>query len=270
LRRNFTGVFYPVRQARFSSCTARACEGMLHFMTEPAKTVAMLAPMVPELAPLKKKIPLQRVPDPGNGAYTHEGQVGDVRVVAVITGIGTQPAKETTERLLDGIEVDHVMVVGIAGGMGPLVEIGDLVIPELIIDEATGKEVRPNVLGDVMPRGTIVTSDRFGYDDDTNAKFIADGVVGVDMETSAVGLVCEARGVPWSAYRGISDRGDDDSVDVEVLKLAGPDGSGDAKALLKYLLRRPWKILYLKDLAKGTNLAVNAAADAAIAACKDV
>jgi adenosylhomocysteine nucleosidase len=238
-------------------------------MTEPRKTVAMLAPMVPELAPLKKKVPLRRT-DEGNGAYSHVGQVGDVKIIAAITGIGTQPAKETTERLLDGIKVDHVMVVGIAGGMGPSVEIGDLVIPELVIDEATGKEVRPNVLGAALPRGTIVTSDRFGYDDETNAKFIADGVVGVDMETSAVGLVCEARGVPWSAYRGISDRGDDDTVDVEVLKLAGADGSGDGKALAKYLLRRPWKILYLKNLAKGTNLAVNAAADAAIAACADV
>ncbi|MEX0665322.1 MAG: 5'-methylthioadenosine/S-adenosylhomocysteine nucleosidase [Acidimicrobiia bacterium] len=238
-------------------------------MADSVKTVAMLAPMVPELAPLKKKIPLTKV-DPSNGAYTHEGQVGYVRVVAVITGIGTQPAKETTERLLDGIKVDHLMVVGIAGGMGPSVEIGDLVIPELVVDEATGKEVRPNVLEGSKPRGTIVTSDRFGYDDVTNAKFIADGVVGVDMETSAVGIVCEARGVPWSAYRGISDRGDDDSVDVEVLKLAGADGSGDGKALMKYLLRRPWKIFYLAKLGKGTYKAVNVAADAAIAACKGV
>ena len=238
-------------------------------MNDSAKTVAMLAPMVPELAPLKKRIPLRKVDD-GNGAYTHEGQVGDVRVVAVITGIGTQPAKETTERLLDATTVDHVMVVGIAGGMGPTVEIGDLVVPELVIDEPTGQECRPHVLDGYAPRGTIVTSDRFGYDDETNARFIADGVVGLDMETSAIGLVCQARGVPWTAFRGISDRGDDATVDVEVLKLAGADGSGDNKALMKYLLRRPWKILYLKNLAKGTNLAVNAAADAAIAACKDV
>ncbi len=237
--------------------------------TESRKTVAMLAPMVPELAPLKRKIPLQRT-DEGNGAYSHVGHVGDVLVVAAITGIGTQPAKETTERLLDGIAVDHVMVVGIAGGMGLSVAIGDLVIPELVIDEATGKQVRPNVLGSATPRGTIVTSDRFGYDDETNARFIADGVVSVDMETSAVGLVCEARGVPWSAYRGISDRGDDDTVDVEVLKLAGADGSGNGRALAKYLLRRPWKILYLAKLGMGTMKAVNVAADAAIAACADV
>lgn len=229
-------------------------------------TVAMLAPMVPEMVPLAKKIPLHRVHS-GNGAYTHEGHVGDVRIVGAITGIGTQPARETTERLLDGIAVDHLMVVGIAGGMGPTVEIGDLVIPEVVVDEATGKEVRPNVIGGATPRGTIVTSDEFGYDDATNAKLIAGGCVAVDMETSAIGLVCEARGVPWTAYRGISDRGDDDSVDFEVLELGGADGSGNFKAVAWYLLRKPWKIPHLARLTKGMKLARTAAADAAIAAC---
>jgi nucleoside phosphorylase len=242
---------------------------MLERMADSRTTVAMLAPMVPELAPLKKKIPLERT-DLGDGAYTHVGHVGDVKVVAAITGIGTKPAMEATERLLDQIQIDHLMVVGIAGGMGPTVEIGDLVIPEVVIDEATGKQYRPSVLGNAKPRGSIVTSDRFGYDDATNAKMIADGVLGLDMETSAIGAVCERRGVPWTAYRGISDRGDDDTVDIEILELAGADGSGNFKALAWYLLRKPWKIAHLKNLAKGTTLAVNAAADAAIAACADV
>jgi adenosylhomocysteine nucleosidase len=235
-------------------------------MTDSSVTVAMLAPMVPELMPLAKKIPLHRVEDDG-GAYTHTGKVGDVNVVAAITGIGMKPARETAERLLDGVQVDHVMVVGIAGGMGPTVEIGDLVIPEVVIDEPTGKEVRPNQLGDRAPQGTIVTSDRFGYDAATNAKFIADGVVGVDMETSAIGLVCEAHRVPWTAFRGISDRGDDDTVDVDVLKLGGVDGSADFGALARYLLRKPWKVAHLARLAKGSKLATSVAADAA---CADV
>lgn len=229
----------------------------------------MLAPMVPELAPLQRKIPLQRT-DEGGGAFTHEGRVGDVRVVAAVTGIGTQPAREATERLLGGTRVEHVMVVGVAGGMGPTVDVGDLVVPELVVDEATGEELRPTPLGDVGPRGTIVTSDRFGYDTETNARFVADGVVALDMETSAIGLVCRARGVPWSVFRGISDRGDDDTVDVEVLKLAGPDGRGNFKALAWYLLRKPGQIRHLKRLAKGTRAATNAAADAAIAACAAV
>jgi adenosylhomocysteine nucleosidase len=242
-------------------------------MSEPRKTVAMLAPMVPELAPLKKKIPLRKVED-GNGAYTHEGMVGDVRVVAAMTGIGTKPATETTERLLAGIQVDHLMVVGVAGGMGPTVAVGDLVLPALVIDEATGKEVTPDTLGERQARGTLVTSDKFGYDEETTATLIRDGCVAVDMETSSIGLVCEARGVPWSAYRAISDRGDDDTVDVAVLEMGGSDGTFHLWPLLKYLFRKPWqaprKMKHLNDLRTGSELAFPAAADAAIDACADV
>ena len=230
-------------------------------------TVAMLAPMRPELAPLKKKIPLERV-DTDGAAFTHTGTVGDVKVVAAITGIGMQPARDVTERLLDAVSVDHVMVVGIAGGMGPTINIGDLVVPEVVYDEAGGPPYRATQLGEITPKGTIISSDQFGYTDDENTKMIGDGVLGLDMETGAVAGVCEKRGVPWTAFRGISDRGDDDTVDVEILKLAGPDGSGNFKALAWYLLRKPSKIKHLKNLAKGTNLATNAAADAAIAACR--
>lgn len=232
-------------------------------------TVAMLAPMRPELAPLKKKIPLGRV-DADGAAFTHTGTVGDVKVVAVITGIGMQPAREITERLLDAVSVDHLMVVGIAGGMGPSVAIGDLVVPEVVYQEAGGPAFRAAPLGDVAPKGTIISSDQFGYSDQENKKMIGEGVVGVDMETGAVAAVCQARAVPWTAFRGISDRGDDDTVDVEVLKLAGPDGSGDFKKVLWYLLRKPSRIKHLKNLQKGTNLATNAAADAAIKACAAV
>jgi adenosylhomocysteine nucleosidase len=236
-------------------------------MTDSANiTVGMLAPMVPELVPLAKKIPLHRVDD-GNGAYSHTGRVGNVNIVAAITGIGTRPAAEITERLLNGAKVDHVMIVGIAGGVGPTVDIGDLVLPEVVVDEATGTEYRPSPLGDAASRGTIMTSDKFGYPDERIAKFIADGVVALDMETSAIAAVCTKHGVPWTAYRGISDRGDDDTVDFEVLKLAGPDGSGNFGALLRYLLPKPWRIRHLARLAKGTKLATNAAADAAIGAC---
>jgi len=238
-------------------------------MAAPTRTVAMLAPMRPELAPLKKKIPLERVDDDG-AAFSHTGTVGDVKIVAAITGIGMKVARETTQRLLDAVRVDHLMVVGIAGGMGPSVAIGDLVVPEVVYEEAGGPAYRATQLGDVALRGTIISSDQFGYTPEENTKMISEGVVGVDMETGAVAAVCQARGVPWTAYRGISDRGDDDTVDVEVLKLAGPDGSGNFKALAWYLLRKPSRIKHLKNLAKSTNLATNAAADAAIKACADV
>ena len=82
----------------------------------------------------------------------------------------------------------------------------------LRLSTASGKRF-PDLLAETVatPRGTIISSDQFGYDDPTIQRFIADGVVALDMETAAGADICEQRGMPWSAYRAISDRGDDET-----------------------------------------------------------
>jgi len=228
--------------------------------------IALMAPMKPELAPLVEKLDLQRRE---HGALRiHEATVDGVHVVATITGIGTAAAIAATEQMLDVFEIDHVVVVGIAGGVGPTVAIGDLVVPEVVLDGDGGPAYRPHPLGVHPARGTIVTSDQFGYEDAHIQRFIETGVVALDMETASIAAVCERTGTPWSAFRAISDRGDDDTVDVEVLAMAGADGGGDLKGVLKYLVRKPWKIPHLARLAKGSKQATERAADAAIQAIR--
>lgn len=228
--------------------------------------IALMAPMKPELAPLVKKLDLRRRE---HGALrVHEATVDGVTVVATVTGIGTAAAATSTEQVLDAFEIDHVVVVGIAGGVGPTVDIGDLVIPEIVLDGDGGSAYRPSLLGTGTPRGTIITSDQFGYEPADIARFVETGVVGLDMETASIAAVCETRGVPWCAFRAISDRGDDDTVDAEVLEMAGADGGGNLEGILTYLARKPWKIPHLARLAKGSRLATERAAEAAIDAIR--
>ena len=44
--------------------------------------------------------------------------------------------------------IDHVVVVGITGGMENETPIGTLVLPEFVVHSATGAEYRPTPLGD--------------------------------------------------------------------------------------------------------------------------
>lgn len=236
----------------------------------PARTrVALMVPMKPELAPILRALLLERTTLEDRTVYV--GAAGDVDVVAYKTGIGTKPAIEATEHALAHANADHVIVVGVAGGMGPSVDIGDLVVPEVVVDRPNGMtEHHPVPLGGVTPRGTIITSDEFGYDPEQTKRFIADGVVAVDMETGPIGRLCEEAGMPWSTFRAISDRADDTTVDIAMLEMAGEDGSGDFGAVAKYLLRRPWKIVHLARMAKGSKKATEAAAAAAIKGCAHV
>ena len=225
----------------------------------------ILAPMPSELRPVVKAFGLRK--GRSGGLDGHVGTVGGAEVVATTTGIGTELAAEAARRLLDRGEVDHVVVVGIAGGIGPSVTIGDLVIPSVVRGWPDRRGFTPASLGDLAPAGEIVSSDDYGYPPDALAAFIASGVVAVDMETVAVAVVCEERGVPWSAVRAISDRADDDTVDTDTLTLVNADGSPKVGAALHYMLRHPSRVPGLAKLARDATAAATTAARAAAQAC---
>jgi adenosylhomocysteine nucleosidase len=227
--------------------------------------IAILAPMRTEFRPLVKPLSLERA-DHADGKY-HHGSIGDVEVVATMTGIGTAAATEVTERLLDDHTVDHVVVVGIAGGLGPHLDVGDMVVPEVVVDRPNDRTYRATPIGGVAPSGTIVTSDEFNYSQPVLDGFVAEGVLALDMETGSIAGVCARRGVPWTAFRSLSDHVTKAPVETAVLGLARPDGSANVPALIRYLAPKPWRIRHLSRLAKGSNTATRAAADAAVEAC---
>jgi nucleoside phosphorylase len=222
--------------------------------------------MVPEFVPLKQRLDLQS--DQRGDMRVHTGRIGDVEIMATITGIGMQPATDVTGKLIDAFEPDHMIVVGIAGGIDPYTKVGDLVIPAVVFDSETETERRAAPLGGTMPAGTIRSSDDFLTDNDLLAALGERGVIALDMETAAVAAVCERRGVPWTAFRSISDMATDDVSSDELLTLAKADGTANVGGLIKFLAFKPWRIIQLSRLAKGAKVATNAAADAAVDACK--
>jgi adenosylhomocysteine nucleosidase len=219
----------------------------------------LLAPMRPELRPLLRPLALRRE---GPGGALYRGALGGLELVAAVSGIGTAPAARCAERLLDA-GAGQLLVVGIAGGIGPRVEVGDLVVPERVVDLASGRSHRPAPLGGAAAWGALATSDALIEDRDAIARLEAQGVVAIDMETSAVAAVCERRGAPWSVLRAISDRADGGGADAAVLGLAGPDGSGDAAAVLRFVLTQPWRVPQLVRLGLGMRRATRTAAGAA-------
>jgi adenosylhomocysteine nucleosidase len=217
--------------------------------------VAVLAPMPSELRPVVRRLGL--APVGRDGVTIYGGAIGEVDVVATRTGIGTRRARETTERMLGRGPVDHVVVVGIAGGMGTS-RVGDVVFPEVVVDKDSGAEYRPAPLPGVTARGRLVTHDDFDMGADELRRLVAEGFVAVDMETAAVAEVCARAGCPWSAVRVISD-----IVGVtpgDVIDLANADGSPNLGAAVRYVVRRPWRIPRLLRLGRDSAMAAGRAA----------
>jgi adenosylhomocysteine nucleosidase len=248
--------------------------------------IGILAPMPSELRPVVKRLGLRRAVsgDAGRagraGGDAYEGRVGDVSVLAAMAGMGPDAAAAATRRMLDGGGIDHVVVVGIAGGIADGQAIGDVVPVDVVIDDRTGAEYRPHPLGDgegadpgarpAAGGGSLHTSPEFIADAERVAALRAQGVVALDMETAAVAAVCEERGVPWSVFRTISDRASDGLADEAVFGLAHPDGTPDLRAVARFVVRHPTRIPHLLRLGRDMTIATKSAASAAATAIERI
>jgi adenosylhomocysteine nucleosidase len=222
--------------------------------------IAFVCAMPMELRPLRRRLGLRRS-GPG---YT--GRMGDRDVIAVVTGMGTALARAAVVELLDAVEAEWVIVVGITGAIDNDTPIGTLVLPELVVNGADGSEHRPKPLPLGNAHGKMWTTDELLLDPAVHADLRARGVVSLDMETAAIAEVCEGRGVPWSVVRAISDRAGDGSVDAEVFGLSRQDGTTNVPAVARFLVRHPGAIPRLARLARGSKVATKRAAEAAIRA----
>jgi adenosylhomocysteine nucleosidase len=228
------------------------------------RRIGYLAPMRSELKPLARHLGLQEQVIQGD--HWHRTTVGDTDLVASLANIGMAQAAAATVRMLDAFDVHHIVVVGIAGSIDPNLEIGELVMPAVVIDHGTGREFTPTNITTMTPRGALLSGDEYLHEPEVLAALIADGVVAVDMETAAVAAVCEERGVPWSVFRAISDRASDAGlIGDAILDVVKPDGSVNVGAAARLLITKPHRIPHLVRMGRGSQAAADAAARAAAA-----
>jgi adenosylhomocysteine nucleosidase len=230
------------------------------------RRVGMLAPMHPELEPIVRKLGLE---DERDGEQ-YRGRAGAVEVVAMLTTMGMAAGAAAARRMLE-LEVDLVMVVGIAGGVSQSsVTIGDVIMPEVVIERSTGRTLRPSWFHDHAPRGHLSCGDDLIVDQEMLDGMHDLGVIALDMETAAVAAVCEDAGVPWAVFRSISDYAGEGLVDQSLFAMTNPDGTADVEAVTRWLDANPDKLEVLTRLAHDSNLATEAASDAAIRACRSL
>ena len=231
----------------------------------PLNPIALVCAMPMELAPLTKRLRLAKAQIGGGPGRV--GSLPDGRpVVALATGMGTQLAATSMSRLLGAVTPQLVVVVGITGAVDDETPIGALVLPERVIDHATGREHRHVLLGPGEVAGAMWTTDVITTAAELPA-LLERGVVSLDMETAAIAQLCAERTIPWSVFRVISDRATDGSIDEEVFHLSNQDGTPNGPAIARYFAKHPGRIPRMARLAKGAKLATETAADAAIRAC---
>jgi hypothetical protein len=219
--------------------------------------------MQPELKAIVASFGLK--PAKGDPVFSHVGTAGAWSVASLTIGMGPALARQATRTALAAARFDHVMVVGIAGGLDPDLPVGSLLVPSRVQLYPDGPEYRAHPIPPREASGGLMTTDGLFDDDDIWKPILERGFGAVDMEAAGMAEVCEDAGVPWSVYRGISDRPDEHIVDQAVFALSKPDGSADPLALAKYLARDPRRAKALAHLNRCMQAAARAAAEAAFA-----
>jgi adenosylhomocysteine nucleosidase len=188
------------------------------------------------------------------------GRLAGHDVVAVLSGIGKVAAATTATLLLDHYAAARVLFLGVAGGLGAAVRVGDVVVAEALLQhdmdasplfprhevpltglarfppdtafsDTVAEGARAALAGTSasVHRGLVVSGDRFVATAAEGAALrerLPDALA-VEMEGAAVAQVCHAFGVPLAVVRSISDRADDTAhVDFSLFlrEVAGPLG----------------------------------------------
>lgn len=101
-------------------------------MTATAPTTALIAALPEELDALLSVLEGAR-PEPLAGRTFWRGTLAGHPVVAVLSGIGKVAAALTTTLLISRFGAGRVLFLGVAGGIGPGVQVGDIVVADTLL-----------------------------------------------------------------------------------------------------------------------------------------
>jgi adenosylhomocysteine nucleosidase len=187
-------------------------------------------------------------------------------VVAVLSRIGKVAAATTATVLIERFGVSRIVFTGVAGGLAPGVQVGDIVVADGFLQhdldaspifpkyevplygldrfaadaglsEQLAQAARRALPGVRLHRGLLASGDRFVS---TTAESLAlqaalPDALAVEMEGAAIAQVCHDYGVPFAAVRTISDRADD-AAHVDFTRFIQEVASRHSAAIVQALL----------------------------------
>ena len=200
--------------------------------------VAVFGALDSELAVLLARIE-RPVPVSWPGVTATLGRLGGTELVIVRTGVGKvqEAAAAASVAALVERPVRLMLSVGMCGSLDDALEIGTVVVADAAVQydldaEPLGfqpgevpytglavwqvpahvvseLEAASRAVGAAVRVGTVLTGDRFVADPVERAAIrAAHHGIAVEMEGAAIGLVADARSLPWGILRVVSDRAD--------------------------------------------------------------
>lgn len=206
----------------------------------PRKSIAIVAAMPVELAPLLAKMQSQQV----DGVELFELP----EAVVAVGGIGEKHARRAAEIVIEHAQPRLLVSAGIAGAISPKLKVGDVGRIREVVDVATGERY-PTQGGDWVLATSQDVSDA-AEKQGLLAKYGADVV---DMEAAAEAQVAQDRGIEFAAVKAISD---DAAFEMPPLnRFIDGNGRFDTRRFLVYIALHPKWWTTLGKIKKNSEIA---------------
>lgn len=234
-------------------------------------TIAIIGAMDVELKELLSR--MQDIKEEKQGLLTfYKGVINGCDCVLVKCGVGKVSAAVCAQTLIFKYSPDAVINIGVAGGIGADIEIGDLVISTSVVQHdmntsALGDEIgfisginkvyidadknlsdliykyAKDIYSSNVHKGVIATGDIF-VAENSMMKKIAEkfNASACEMEGGSVGQTCYMNDVPFVIIRSISDNGNDDAS-VDFMQFAESSANKYGELIFEVLphIQKEWR-----------------------------
>lgn len=179
------------------------------------------------------------------------------RIVCVANGPGFRLAEKAVEIAAEKERFGAVVSTGFCGGLDPLLQVGDVVEAESVLDVASGQRYRCHRRSTNLPH-LIASQDRVAETASEKTQLHdATGAGAVEMEAAVVARFAARISAAFSCIRVVSDTAGH-SFPFSLNRLRQPDGRFNRNQIVWEALRRPFsRIPELLQLNRNCTLAEN-------------
>lgn len=214
--------------------------------TTPSALILLTATVV-EMVPLAKQLHLAQ-----QSPLSWEGDVAGMRVIAQVTGMGSQRAAQAVREvaLVAPGPGTHILFAGFAGALSPDLTIGSVLCPATVLNESGQAAMVDGQMPD-----SLVSVDRIISTPQLKSQLASNtGAVAVDMESHAAAAAALEAGVPLTVIRSISDEAHQ-TLPTWSVHCVKQDGRTSISGALMVLLTGPWRLSTLLMINKRAKLA---------------
>lgn len=213
----------------------------------PRKRLAIVAALEREVRPLVKN--WRTTEREHDGRRFRFFETDDA--VLVCGGIGAVAARRAAEAVIVLFAPSIIYSAGFAGALDPKLKVGDVLLPERVINAGDGSSIMLN-----GGRGVLVSFGAVAESYQKRKLRDSFGAQAVDMEAAAVLRAAEAHGIAFGAVKAISDESEFDLPPTD--GFVDAHGNFSEMRFALYAAIRPWIWSRVFRLARNSNQASRA------------